>query len=75
MHEIGVVHSRTKQFDHPVVGELELYCEVIDNREQQQTLVVFTAEPGSESADKLRLLTVVGVQSMNSGQDFDPELI
>ncbi|MGW6279164.1 helix-turn-helix transcriptional regulator [Kribbella sp. NPDC055071] len=74
-HEIGVTHSRTKHFDHPVVGELDLYCEVIDNRDQQQTLVVFTAEPGSESADKLRLLEVVGSQALNSGQDFDPELI
>ncbi|MEV5962863.1 helix-turn-helix transcriptional regulator [Kribbella sp. NPDC051952] len=74
-HEIGIMHSRTKHFDHPVVGELDLYCEVIDNRDQQQTLVVFTAEPGSESADKLRLLGVLGSQSMSSGQDFDPELI
>ncbi|TCC59538.1 XRE family transcriptional regulator [Kribbella pittospori] len=74
-HEIGIAHSRTKRFQHPVVGELDLYCEVIDNRDQQQTLVVFTAEPGSESAEKLRLLEVVGSQSMSSGQDFDPELI
>jgi transcriptional regulator with XRE-family HTH domain len=64
-HEIGIVHSRTKQFNHPVVGELELYCEVIDNRDQQQTLVVFTAEPGSESADKLRLLSVLGSQTLD----------
>ena len=74
-HEIGIAHSRTKRFQHPVVGELDLYCEVIDNRDQQQTLVVFTAEPGSESAEKLRLLEVVGSQSMSSGQHFDPELI
>ena len=58
-----------------MVGELDLYCELIDNRDQQQTLVVFTAEPGSESADKLRLLGVLGSQSMNSGQGFDPESI
>lgn len=64
-HEIGIVHSRTKQFNHPVVGELELYCEVIDNRDQQQTLVVFTAEPGSESADKLQLLSVLGSQTLD----------
>ena len=74
-HEVGVAHSRTKHFRHPAVGELDLYCEVIDNRDQQQTLVVFTAEPGSESADKLRLLGVLGSQSMSSGQGFDRELI
>jgi transcriptional regulator with XRE-family HTH domain len=74
-HEVGVAHSRTKRFRHPVVGELALYCEVIDNRDQQQTLVVYTAEPGSESAEKLRLLSVLGSQAMTSGQPFDPELI
>ncbi|HEY4567875.1 MAG TPA: helix-turn-helix transcriptional regulator [Kribbella sp.] len=74
-HEVVVAHSRTKHFRHPVVGELDLYCELIDNRDQQQTLVVFTAEPGSESAEKLRLLGVLGSQSMRSGQGFDRELI
>lgn len=74
-HEVVVAHSRAKRFRHPVVGELELYCELIDNRDQQQTLLVFTAEPGSESAEKLRLLSVLGSQVMNPGQGFDRELI
>jgi transcriptional regulator with XRE-family HTH domain len=74
-HEVVVAHSRTKRFRHPVVGELELYCELIDNRDQQQTLIVFTAEPGSESAEKLRLLGVLGSQAMSSEQGFDRELI
>jgi transcriptional regulator with XRE-family HTH domain len=64
-HEIGIAHSRTKRFRHPVVGELELYCEVIDNRDQQQTLVVFTAAPGSESAERLQLLSVLGNQTLD----------
>ncbi|WP_350280605.1 helix-turn-helix transcriptional regulator [Kribbella sp. HUAS MG21] len=71
-HEVVVAHSRTKRFRHPVVGDLELYCEVIDNRDQQQTLVVFTAEPGSESAVRLRLLSVLGSQAMSTD---DRELI
>ena len=65
-HEVGVAHSRTKRFNHPVVGEIELYCEVIDNRDQQQTLVVYTATPGSESAEKLQLLAVLGSQTLDS---------
>ena len=63
-HEVVVAHSRTKRFRHPVVGELELYCEVIENRDQQQTLVVFTAEPGSVSAERLELLSVIGSQRL-----------
>ncbi|MEU4190602.1 helix-turn-helix transcriptional regulator [Kribbella sp. NPDC026611] len=74
-HEVAPAHSRTKHFHHPVVGELDLYCEVIDNRDQQQTLVVFTAEPGSESAERLSLLSVLGSQAVTSGQGFDRELI
>jgi hypothetical protein len=64
-HEVGIRHSRTKRFNHPVVGELELYCELIDNRDQQQTLVIFTAAPGSESAEKLKLLAVLGSQTLD----------
>ncbi|MER7251621.1 helix-turn-helix transcriptional regulator [Kribbella sp. NPDC000426] len=74
-HEVVVGHSQTKRFKHPVVGDLELYCELIDNRDGQQTLIVFTAEPGSESAEKLQLLGVLGSQAMSSGQGFDRELI
>jgi len=74
-HEVVPPHSRTKRFRHPVVGEFELYCEVINNHDQQQVLIVFTAEPGSESAEKLRLLSVLGSQAMSSGQDFRSELI
>ncbi|TWD79880.1 helix-turn-helix protein [Kribbella amoyensis] len=64
-HEVGIAHNRTKHFRHPVVGELELYCEVIDNRDQQQRLIVFTATPGSESAERLELLAVLGRQSLD----------
>ncbi|MEU8221607.1 helix-turn-helix transcriptional regulator [Kribbella sp. NPDC048915] len=74
-HEVVRAHSRSKRYKHPAVGDLELYCEVIDNRDRQQTLIVFTAEPGSESAEKLRLLSVLGSQEMSSGQGFDRELI
>jgi hypothetical protein len=63
-HEVVAPHSRTKRFQHPVVGELELYCELIDNRDQQQTLIVFTAEPGSVSAERLELLSVIGSQQL-----------
>ncbi|MEV6410814.1 helix-turn-helix transcriptional regulator [Kribbella sp. NPDC051718] len=63
-HEVVPPHSQTKRFQHPVVGALELYCEVIDNRDQQQTLIIFTAEPGSESAERLELLSVLGSQQL-----------
>jgi transcriptional regulator with XRE-family HTH domain len=63
-HEVGHDHRRTKRFRHPVVGDLELQCEVMDDREQQQTLLVFTAIPGAESVEKLKLLAVLGSQQV-----------
>ncbi|MGW1994305.1 helix-turn-helix domain-containing protein [Embleya sp. NPDC001921] len=47
---------------HPEVGEVTLRCQVLDALEAAQRLVVYTAAPGSSSADRLALLRVVGVQ-------------
>jgi transcriptional regulator with XRE-family HTH domain len=59
-NEVGVRHSEQKRFVHPEVGELSLYCQVVVDPDQLQTLLVFTATPGTESAERLRLLTVIG---------------
>ena len=63
-HEIGIRHVGVKRFQHPQVGELELHCQLLDDLEQQQTLLVFTAAPGSVSAERLELLSVVGSQRL-----------
>lgn len=47
----------TKRFHHPVVGELVLdYEELAITAEPGQVLMVYSAEPGSASAERLRLL-------------------
>jgi transcriptional regulator with XRE-family HTH domain len=61
-HEVGVRPDGRKRFLHPVVGRLELDCQVLLDPEQSHLLLVYTAAPGSESADRLRLLSVVGTQ-------------
>jgi transcriptional regulator with XRE-family HTH domain len=63
-HEVGIRHLGAKRFVHPVVGPLELHCQLLDDQQQQQTLLVFTAAPGTESAEKLRLLGVLGNQRL-----------
>ncbi|MEO3741899.1 helix-turn-helix transcriptional regulator [Plantactinospora sp. B5E13] len=52
--------STTKHLRHPVVGELTLECEVLELAGHGQRLVIYTAAPGSPSADALKLLGVVG---------------
>lgn len=58
--EIGVRYSEEKRFHHPEVGDLTLYCQMVIDPDQLQTLLVFTATPGTDSAAKLRMLTVIG---------------
>ena len=64
VHEVGIRHVGVKRFQHPQVGELELHCQLLDDLEQQQTLLVFTATPGSVSAERLELLSVIGSQRL-----------
>jgi transcriptional regulator with XRE-family HTH domain len=59
-HEIGIRHVGTKRFRHPVVGELDLHCQILDDQEQQQTT------PGTDSAEKLQLLSVLGNQRLEA---------
>ncbi|MGW3094992.1 helix-turn-helix transcriptional regulator [Streptomyces sp. NPDC001102] len=60
LHEVGVTHHHDlKRYLHPELGELELYAEMLLDPEQCQTLLVFTAVPGSPSHDKLQLLTAL----------------
>ena len=60
LHEIGLGFSNMKRLMHPSVGALELHCQMLLEADQTQVLLVFTAEPGSETDEKLRLLDVVG---------------
>jgi transcriptional regulator with XRE-family HTH domain len=56
--------SENKTVDHPQVGDVELDCDVLSVHGADLRIVVFTAAPGSEAADKLRLLTVLGTETI-----------
>jgi hypothetical protein len=56
-HDVRIHGAGTKRFHHPVVGELTLaYEEFAITAEPGHILLVYTAEPGSPSAERLRLL-------------------
>jgi transcriptional regulator with XRE-family HTH domain len=65
-HEVGLSHDRSKRIHHVELGVLELDCQILIDPDQAQALLVFTATPGTESYEKLRLLSVIGEQQLSS---------
>ena len=56
-HNVRTHGSGTKRFHHPVVGEVTLaYEELAITAEPGLVLLIYTAEPGSPSAERLRVL-------------------
>jgi transcriptional regulator with XRE-family HTH domain len=56
-HDVRTHGAGTKRFHHPVVGELILaYEELAITAEPGHVMLIYTAEPGSPSAERLRLL-------------------
>jgi transcriptional regulator with XRE-family HTH domain len=65
-HEVKGRSETLKRFIHPLVGALTLDCQVLTAENLTERLVVYTAAPGSEDADRLQLLGVVGTQEFAS---------
>ncbi|GAA3732262.1 helix-turn-helix transcriptional regulator [Plantactinospora mayteni] len=65
-HEVGLGFDQGKRFVHPALGSLELACQHLVDPEQSHILLVYTAVPGTESYEKLQLLSVIGAQHVGS---------
>ena len=63
-HQVGLRYTDQKQFIHPEVGRIELFCQILLDPDRTQSLLIFTATPGSDSHDKLALLAVLGAQPL-----------
>ncbi|WP_410571056.1 helix-turn-helix domain-containing protein [Amycolatopsis sp. cmx-4-61] len=61
---VGRHEAARKTIDHPDVGPLTLDCDVLSVAGSDLRMMVYTAEPGSEAADRLALLGVIGTQSL-----------
>ena len=59
-YEVALRRSGRKRVLRPVVGELQLECEVLAAGGQDQLLLVHAAAADSEVASRLELLRVVG---------------
>jgi hypothetical protein len=66
--ESGAVGDRPvasrKTIDHPQVGALTLDCDVLDVAGADLRIMLYTVEPDTEDADRLALLTVLGIQTL-----------
>jgi transcriptional regulator with XRE-family HTH domain len=65
-HEVNAKHSSEKQLVNAEVGLITVQCQVLLDPDQGQSLLVFTATPGSESYQKLQLLSVIGNQQITA---------
>jgi transcriptional regulator with XRE-family HTH domain len=60
-HDVREKASGVKRYDHPLVGALELHYETLAlPGDEHQTLVTYTAAPGSPSESALRMLALPG---------------
>ncbi|GHB26714.1 transcriptional regulator [Streptomyces clavifer] len=66
-HEIAEHGPTIKRVVRSEVGTLDLDCDILTTQRQDQRILMYTAEPGSESDSKLALLATIGTQHMMDG--------
>jgi transcriptional regulator with XRE-family HTH domain len=56
--------SKRKTIDHPAVGRITLDCDTLIVAFDDLRITVYTAEPGTEDAERLALVGVLGTQAL-----------
>ncbi|WP_369215256.1 helix-turn-helix transcriptional regulator [Streptomyces flavofungini] len=64
-HEVAACPILCRTFDHPQVGPVSVNCDVLDITDRDQRVFLYTATPGTPSAEAMRLLSVIGTQKMD----------
>lgn len=63
-HQFRIDHHLRQTVRHPQVGAIELDFDILTVPDQEQQVVIFTAEPDSPAYRSLQLLKVIGTQRM-----------
>ena len=63
-HVVGVHESDRKTLHHPDVGPLTLDCDVLTVPGSDLRIIVYSTAPGTDAADRLKLLNVIGTQTL-----------
>ncbi|WBQ03707.1 helix-turn-helix transcriptional regulator [Kribbella sp. CA-293567] len=66
LHEVATQQSMCQTILHPAVGRIDVVCEVLLIPDRDQRVILYTADPGSPSDQAIRLLEVVGTQSLTT---------
>ena len=53
-----------KTIDHPQAGPVTLDCDVLTVTGSDLHIMIYTAEPGTQDAERLALITVLGTQAL-----------
>ncbi|MEV6938748.1 transcriptional regulator, partial [Streptomyces sp. NPDC051132] len=61
---VGRHQGSRKTIDHPQAGPVTLDCDILTVAGSDLRIMVYTAEPGTEDAERLALVTVLGTQDL-----------
>ncbi|MTD53052.1 helix-turn-helix transcriptional regulator [Amycolatopsis pithecellobii] len=67
-HDVQAASMLTKTFRHPLVGEITVDCDTLTLTDRDQHLVLYSAPPGSRSAEALAFLNVLGAESVKANK-------
>jgi transcriptional regulator with XRE-family HTH domain len=63
---VGIHEAARKTIDHPQVGPITLDCDILTVAGSDLRVMVYTAEPRTEDAERLALLMVLGIQEVRA---------
>ncbi|MFI6335886.1 helix-turn-helix transcriptional regulator [Streptomyces sp. NPDC050535] len=63
---VGRPEASRKTIEHPQVGPLTLDCDVLSVAGSDLRIMIYTAEPGTEDAERMALVGVLGTQSLST---------
>jgi transcriptional regulator with XRE-family HTH domain len=62
-HDVATMRSTRKTLQHPAVGLLEVQCDIVLSPTTGQRLILFRPQPGTDAAERMDLLRVIGSQT------------
>lgn len=62
--EVAPPQANRKVIEHPDVGRIRLDCDVLTIAHDDLRITVYTAEPGTQAAERLALALVLGTQRL-----------